>query len=162
MKTEPVDPGGDVPTAQPEWLNDFGIEFTKLVLTPLPLPGKEPDRGYQTPDGRRFRAHVAKTDSRTDKNPNPDADEEILHTSHTLTVTIAELDEDSRVKRINGKLALSEPHEIPFNELQLSRPGFDLAKLIDDAIHRLVVSLMNVNDNRDAVAAVTKEWGIEL
>jgi hypothetical protein len=139
------------------------VEFVPDYLTEVALPGEEPDRAFQTPSGRKYRAKVRITDRSTARPPAGVTIDEAAPTSYTITVSLAELDEANAVKTVGGKFLIFDRHELLVTHDQLSGVGFDIEAELMGLIERLARNADEIIANHAATATyLSDQWGLSL
>lgn len=134
------------------------MTLTPADLTEFPLPGEEPDRGFSTPSGNRFRVRVRKT-SQEQRNPgSPNA----APTRFTLTVTVAALEADASVATLGDAYRIFDRAEVSIGDDELSLPNFrvDAAVMAQvaisiDAAERILAAQAAAHDDLAA-------WGLSF
>ena len=138
------------------------IHFTdEAKITEFDLPD-EPDRGFVTDSGFRFRAKLQIGGSHIAR-PVPNAVKgEIAPTTITYQLSLSELDEDNKVKTLDGKLLIHDPFEITISPDQAAKASWSLEEIVMREVRRLAKRSENIAKYRDTqMKEVERLWSID-
>lgn len=128
-------------------------------LTEIPLPGEEPDRGFETETGFRVRVRVRQSDAITTK-VDMQTRAIAAPTQITLLMTVSSLTEDNQVERVDDLFVITDAHEITVTDEGLAA-GFDLEAEIMRSAGELAARLEDAATAKaKAFAMLGKDWGI--
>jgi hypothetical protein len=144
-------------------LEEAGVE-TQLFLKPVRLQGEpKSDRAFEVPSGRKYRTRIVKTDNRVERSPNESlGSDNIIPTDFTLTLTVAELDENNKVAKSGDRFSIFGAHEVPITQHQMAQPHFDLASILEIALDTKIREVEQIITNRKKMLEQAAELGIEL
>lgn len=138
------------------------IEIVPPYLTEIPLEGEGGDRAFSTPSGMRLRVKLQVTDRRASR-PLSGKEELAAPTSVTLTISLAELDEQNQVKTAGEKLRIFDVHEITLEDEQLSNPHFSIEEAVMGAIELKAKEAEAISEKRaETVDYLFSSWGVEF
>lgn len=137
-----------------------GLERPRAAaLIPFKGDWEGNDKGFETENGFKIRARIKLTDKAVVK-ASQNTDAATAPTQFTLTVTVASLLDDLSVETFDGKVVLTDAHEITVTDEGLAR-GMDLTAEIMRTIGELAARAEDVSIAKKATMAKLKsDWGI--
>lgn len=134
-----------------------------IKLTELALPGEGGDRAFRSPSGRLWRAKVQISHVETSKPPATQGAASAVPNTITARLSVAELDENKKVKESGGQLLIFDAHEILFDHDAMSDPEMDFEAAIDRALALAVEVAEQTTANRAKLLDhLASKWGAGL
>lgn len=132
------------------------------ALVEVPLDGEGADRAFIGPRGHRFRVRVRRQDARAIRpTPNVPVDR-VAPTQTTLCISLALLDDESRVVRSGDRFRIFDAHELLITAAMMAVPGFDLRRIVEAVIARQIEAAEATIDGLDQASTYLRAaWKLD-